>query len=70
MTPHEEAIRALLEYKARWPEAPDPTPEMYDLPRVGIALLRRALERGRPLTESEIIAAFPGAWRPDSDMLI
>jgi|GEM_PF-5076835 len=61
---------ALLRYKERWPDAPDPMPEMFDLPQVGLELLSRALERGRPLTESEIIAAFPGAWRPDSDALL
>jgi len=65
-----EIFDLLKKYDALWPNAPDPLPEAFSAPNVGVELLRRAIERGRPLTEEEIQAAFPDRWTPDKDYLV
>jgi hypothetical protein len=65
-----EVLDLLGKYFELWPGAPNPAPEAFDAPNLGAELLRRAIERGRPLTEEEIQAAFPDRWTPDKDYLL
>jgi hypothetical protein len=41
-----------------------------EYPDLGVELLRRAIERGRPLTQEEVDAVFPEDWKPDDLTLI
>jgi hypothetical protein len=62
--PENEYWDLLIQYVARWPGAPGPGFGAFEYPHLGIELLRRALDRGRPLTEEEIEAVFHYNWKP------
>jgi hypothetical protein len=53
-----------------WPNSPTPGFYGCEYPHLGIELLRRAIDRGRPLTQEEVDAVFPEDWKPDDLTLI
>jgi len=63
-SPDKEFMELLMEYIGRWPDAPGPGFGAFEYPHLGIELLRRALDRGRPLTEQEIEDVFHYNWKP------
>jgi hypothetical protein len=63
-SPDKEFLELLIQYIRRWPDAPSIGFGAFERPNVGIELLRRAMDRGRPLSKEEIEAVFHYNWKP------